>query len=55
MVMLKDNHIDGELLWLYLKQKSIFKKIDLKLLVEARDIDEVKEIIVCEGVYRTFR
>lgn len=56
MVMLKDNHIDfaGGITLAISKTKKYLQeqKRDLKIIVEARDIDEVKEIIVCEGVYR---
>lgn len=56
MIMLKDNHIDfaGGITLAIAKTKKYLKeqKRDLKIIVEARDIDEVKEILVCEGVYR---
>lgn len=56
MIMLKDNHIDfaGGITLAIAKTKKYLKEQnkDLKIIVEARDIDEVKEILVCEGVYR---
>lgn len=56
MIMLKDNHIDfaGGITLAIAKTKKYLKEQnrDLKIIVEARDIDEVKEIIICEGVYR---
>ncbi|SDR85028.1 carboxylating nicotinate-nucleotide diphosphorylase [Gramella sp. MAR_2010_147] len=56
MVMLKDNHIDFaggitkaiEKTKLYLNEKGL----DLKIIVEARNINEIKEILKTEGVYR---
>lgn len=56
MIMLKDNHIDFaggitkaiELTKLYLKTTNR----DLKIIVEARDLDEVEEILENDGVYR---
>ena len=56
MIMLKDNHIDfaggisqaiGKTL-AYLDQTGR----DLKIIVEARNLQEVDEILECEGVYR---
>lgn len=56
MIMLKDNHIDfaGGITLAIAKTKEYLKKEnrDLKIIVEARDIDEVKEILACKGVYR---
>jgi nicotinate-nucleotide pyrophosphorylase (carboxylating) len=56
MIMLKDNHIDfaGGVTLAISKTKKYLKEQNrnLKIIVEARDIDEVKEILVCEGVYR---
>ncbi|MGO4817773.1 carboxylating nicotinate-nucleotide diphosphorylase [Flavobacterium sp. W22_SRS_FP1] len=56
MIMLKDNHIDfaGGITLAISKTKKYLteQNLKLKIIVEARDIDEVKEIIVCEGVYR---
>lgn len=56
MVMLKDNHIDfaGGITLAIAKTKAYLKESnrDLKIIVEARNLDEVKEIISCGGVYR---
>lgn len=56
MIMLKDNHIDfaGGLTKAISKTKNYLKETDrdLKIIVEARDLKEVKEILECEGVYR---
>ncbi|AWG22373.1 nicotinate-nucleotide diphosphorylase (carboxylating) [Flavobacterium faecale] len=56
MVMLKDNHIDfaGGIALAIDKTKEYLatQKKDLKIIVEARDIDEVKEILVAKGVFR---
>lgn len=56
MVMLKDNHIDfaGGITFAISKTKKYLQEQnrDLKIIVEARDINEVKEILACEGVYR---
>lgn len=56
MIMLKDNHIDfaGGITLAIAKTKAYLKdqNKDLKIIVEARDLDEVKEIIASEGVYR---
>jgi len=56
MVMLKDNHIDYaggireavEMSRAYLKDKGL----DLKIEVETRDLDEVRETLTCDGVDR---
>lgn len=56
MIMLKDNHIDFcggvvkaiETTTEYLKEKSL----DIKIIVEARDLSEIKKILTTEGVYR---
>jgi len=56
MIMLKDNHIDFcggitkaiETTNQYLKDT----KRDLKIIVEARNLEEIKEILETEGVYR---
>lgn len=56
MIMLKDNHIDFaggitnavEMTKQYLKETGR----DLKIMVEARDLAEVKEILQLDGVYR---
>ena len=56
MIMLKDNHIDfaGGITQAINKTKSYLqeKNLDLKIIVEARDLDEIKEILESEGVYR---
>lgn len=56
MIMLKDNHIDfaGGIALAIAKTKEYLKNEnrDLKIIVEARDIDEVKEILASKGVYR---
>jgi len=56
MIMLKDNHIDFaggvakaiNLTKQYLKDTNR----DLKIIVEARNLEEIKEILDCGGVYR---
>ena len=56
MIMLKDNHIDFaggvtkaiEMTQGYLERTNR----DLKIIVEARSLDEIKEILKTEGVYR---
>lgn len=56
MVMLKDNHIDfaGGISKAIQKTKDYLKEnnLDLKIIVEARDLEEVKEILESGGVYR---
>lgn len=56
MVMLKDNHIDfaGGISTAIQKTQDYLRqnKKDLKIIVEARNLDEVKEILKSEGVYR---
>jgi nicotinate-nucleotide pyrophosphorylase (carboxylating) len=56
MIMLKDNHIDfaGGITEAITKTKNYIKEknLDLKIIVEARSLDEIKEIIENEGVYR---
>lgn len=56
MVMLKDNHNDfaGGITKAITKTKDFLKfhNLDLKIIVEARNLDEIKEIIETEGVYR---
>ncbi|HEX9825833.1 MAG TPA: carboxylating nicotinate-nucleotide diphosphorylase [Flavobacteriaceae bacterium] len=56
MVMLKDNHIDfaGGITKAIDKTKEYLKEnhLDLKIMVEARNLEEVKEILQNEGVYR---
>ena len=56
MVMLKDNHIDfcGGVSQAIAQTKSYLKEKDLnlKIIVEARDMHEVQEILDAGGVYR---
>jgi nicotinate-nucleotide pyrophosphorylase (carboxylating) len=56
MIMLKDNHIDfaGGISKAIQKTKDYLfqNNLDLKIIVEARDLDEVKEILSAGGVYR---
>lgn len=56
MIMLKDNHIDfaGGITKAIEKTKNYLKENnkDLKIIVEARDLEEVKEILQSGGVYR---
>lgn len=56
MIMLKDNHIDfaGGITKAIEKTKQYLKDTDrsLKIIVEARDLDEVDEILKTDGVYR---
>jgi nicotinate-nucleotide pyrophosphorylase (carboxylating) len=56
MIMLKDNHIDfaGGIALAVAKTKKLpqGKRTRFKIIVEARDLNEVKEIVACEGVYR---
>lgn len=56
MVMLKDNHIDfaggiGKAIE-KTKQYLLSNNLDLKIIVEARNLDEVKQILAAGGVYR---
>lgn len=56
MVMLKDNHIDFAGGISKAIQKTLdylaTNKLDLKIIVEARSLSEVKEILKSEGIYR---
>jgi nicotinate-nucleotide pyrophosphorylase (carboxylating) len=56
MIMLKDNHIDfaGGITKAIEKTQNYLKSNhkDLKIIVEARNLNEVKEILQSEGVYR---
>jgi nicotinate-nucleotide pyrophosphorylase (carboxylating) len=56
MVMLKDNHIDfaGGITQAITKTHEYLKAnhLDLKIIVEARNLDEVREIIANPGVHR---
>lgn len=56
MIMLKDNHIDfaGGITKAIEKTKQYLKDTnrDLKIIVEARNLDEIAEILKTDGVYR---
>ncbi|RYH72925.1 carboxylating nicotinate-nucleotide diphosphorylase [Flavobacteriaceae bacterium 144Ye] len=56
MIMLKDNHIDfaGGITKAIEKTKQYLQDTgrDLKIIVEARNLDEIKEILQSDGVYR---
>ena len=56
MIMLKDNHNDfaGGITNAINKTKEYLKNNnkDLKIIVEARNLDEIKEILKSEGIYR---
>ncbi|MDR7212380.1 carboxylating nicotinate-nucleotide diphosphorylase [Flavobacterium piscis] len=56
MVMLKDNHIDfaGGITHAIAKTKEYLKanNPDLKIIVEARNLDEIREILMSDGVHR---
>ncbi|SDR65060.1 carboxylating nicotinate-nucleotide diphosphorylase [Christiangramia echinicola] len=56
MVMLKDNHIDfaGGITKAIQKTTNYLKEkdLDLKIIVEARNMDEIREILRSDGVYR---
>ena len=56
MVMIKDNHIDfaGGITQAITKTKKYLaeKGLDIKIIVEARSLEEIKEILSNEGVYR---
>ena len=56
MIMLKDNHIDfaGGITKAIDQTKQYLKDTnrDLKIIVEARDLNEIKEILKSDGVYR---
>jgi len=56
MIMLKDNHIDfaGGITLAIKKTKEYLEanNLDLKIIVEARDLDEIREILLSDGVYR---
>jgi len=56
MVMLKDNHNDfaGGISLAISKTKAFLKanNLDLKIIVEARNLDEITEILENDGVYR---
>jgi nicotinate-nucleotide pyrophosphorylase (carboxylating) len=56
MVMIKDNHIDfaGGITAAITKTKKYLseKNLDIKIIVEARSLEEIKEILSNTGVYR---
>lgn len=56
MIMLKDNHNDfaGGITSAIAKTKQYLKdnNIDLKIIVEARNLNEIKEILKSDGIYR---
>ena len=56
MIMLKDNHIDfaGGITKAIDKTKQYLKEkdLDLKIIVEARNLDEIEEILSNSGVHR---
>ncbi|WP_203292562.1 carboxylating nicotinate-nucleotide diphosphorylase [Luteirhabdus pelagi] len=56
MIMLKDNHIDfcGGITKAIQKTQEYLKRnhLDLKIIVEARDLTEIEEILQNKGVYR---
>ena len=56
MIMIKDNHIDfaGGISEAITKTKNylINNKLDLKIILEARSISEIEEILENDGVYR---
>jgi len=56
MIMLKDNHIDfaGGITKAIEKTKRYLAetKRDLKIIVEARNLDEIEEILQSDGIYR---
>ena len=56
MIMLKDNHIDfaGDITKAITMTKDYLKEyeLDLPIVVEARDLDEIAEILKNDGVYR---
>ena len=56
MIMIKDNHIDfaGGITAAINKTKAYLSEnnIDIKIIVEARNLEEIQEILDCGGVYR---
>ena len=56
MIMIKDNHIDfaGGITAAINKTKNYLneKNLDLKIIVEARNLEEISEILENEGIYR---
>ena len=56
MIMLKDNHIDyaGGITKAIERTKTYLKEngLDLKIIVEARNMEEIREILKSDGIYR---
>jgi nicotinate-nucleotide pyrophosphorylase (carboxylating) len=56
MIMLKDNHIDfaGGITFAINKTKAFLKEnnLDLKIIVEARTLEEIEEILQSDGIHR---
>lgn len=56
MIMIKDNHIDfsGGITGAINKTKDYLKKhnLDLKIIIEARNLEEVEEILKNDGIHR---
>jgi len=56
MIMLKDNHIDfaGSITLAIAKTQSYLKEnnLDLKIIVEARNLAEIEEVLKSDGVHR---
>ena len=56
MIMLKDNHIDfaGGITKAIQKTQDYLAKndLDLKIIVEARNLEEIREILKSDGIYR---
>lgn len=56
MIMLKDNHIDfaGGINTAIEKTKTYLKEnnLDLKIIVEARDLEEIRQILEADGIHR---
>ena len=56
MIMLKDNHNDfaGGITLAIARTKAFLQEnnLDLKIIVEARNLDEIKEILQSEGIHR---
>ena len=56
MIMLKDNHIDfaGGITKAIQKTTAYLKEnnLDLKIIVEARNLDEIKEILISDSIHR---
>ncbi|WP_163411299.1 carboxylating nicotinate-nucleotide diphosphorylase [Flavobacterium ajazii] len=56
MIMLKDNHVDfaGGITHAIKKTKEYLKanSLDLKIIVEARNLDEIREILLSDGIHR---